>query len=110
MINKSNPENILSIADSLFEDGFRIAQICAYNGDNEVIIIYSFDKKGVIKNIEVPLKAPYQIDSISSIYLAAFIYENEMHDLFGINFKNSKIDYSGKFFKLSRKTPWKGDK
>ena len=44
--------------------------------------------------------------SITGIYWAAFIYENEMQDLFGVKFKHMALNYGGNFFKVSQPTPW----
>ena len=46
------------------------------------------------------------MESISGDYWPAFIYENEMHDLFGIKFSHLTLDYEGKFFKVAEPTPW----
>ena len=48
------------------------------------------------------------VRSITPVYWAAFVYENEVHDLFGVEFEDSKLDYKGNFFRMSAKTPWKG--
>ncbi len=50
-------------------------------------------------------KAP-ELQSVTAIYPYAFIYENEMHDLFGVTFKNLALDYGGKFFKIAEEKPW----
>ena len=34
---------------------------------------------------------------------SSFIYENEIHDLYGINIKNINIDYKGKFYRTDVK-------
>ena len=38
--------------------------------------------------------------------MQALLYENEMHDLFGINVKNMAIDYKGTFYRTAVKTPF----
>lgn len=47
-----------------------------------------------------------ELQSITGEIWSAFIYENEMHDLFGIKFKNLELDYQGNFFRVAQKTPW----
>ena len=47
-----------------------------------------------------------ELQSITGEIWSAFIYENEMHDLFGITFKNLELDYQGNFFRVAQKTPW----
>jgi ech hydrogenase subunit D len=48
-----------------------------------------------------------EVISISDIFPPAFLYENEIHDLFGINIKMMNVDYKGNLYRLSQKTPYK---
>lgn len=48
------------------------------------------------------------LPSISWICPAAFLYENEIHDLYGINFKGITIDYKGNFYLVDKKFPQSG--
>ena len=56
------------------------------------------------------IKIGEEVESITGIYWPAFIYENEIHDLFGVKFNHSALDYQGGFFKISEETPWKPKK
>jgi ech hydrogenase subunit D len=60
----------------------------------------------VLLNLKLEVKEGQEVASISDIVWHAFIYENEMHDLFGVTFKNLALDYGGHFFKTSEPTPW----
>ncbi len=40
------------------------------------------------------------------IYPNAFLYENEIHDLFGVVVKNITIDYRGTLYRTAIKTPF----
>jgi len=46
------------------------------------------------------------VPSITKAYFAAFTYENELHDLFGITVTDLALDFKGTFYKLSTKTPF----
>jgi ech hydrogenase subunit D len=46
------------------------------------------------------------LPSISSIYLCAILYENEIHDLFGVQVAGIAIDFKGKFYKTAIKFPF----
>ena len=48
-----------------------------------------------------------EISSITSIFPCAFIYENEMHDLFGVQIKMINIDFEGKLYRTAIETPFK---
>jgi ech hydrogenase subunit D len=40
------------------------------------------------------------------IYPNAFLYENEIHDLFGVSIKDIALDYHGTLYRTSIKTPF----
>ncbi|WP_400204117.1 NADH-quinone oxidoreductase subunit C [Candidatus Methanomassiliicoccus intestinalis] len=91
----------------LNSEGYRLGQICGTPKGDEMELLYSLDKDLSLQNLKSTVSYEASIPSITEIYWPAFIYENEIHDLFGINFTDSKLDYHGNFFKLSKPTPWK---
>lgn len=92
----------------LKEGGYRLVQICATVLEDDFELSYSFDKDYNLINLRIILPKENEIMSITGIYWPAFIYENEMKDLFGVKIKHmpASADYDGKFFRLSQKTPW----
>jgi hypothetical protein len=46
------------------------------------------------------------LESVSSIYPYAYLYENEMKDLFGIQIQNINLDFAGKLYRTAVKTPF----
>ena len=67
---------------------------------------YSFDKDYRFKNLRITVAPGEEIPSISVIYPNAFLYENEIHDLFGVVIKNITIDYHGTLYRTAIKTPF----
>jgi ech hydrogenase subunit D len=55
--------------------------------------------------VRLPLENP-RLPSISSFYWSAFLYENEMQDLFGVKVNGMVVDYRGKFYKTAVPTPY----
>ena len=107
MIENRTTQELLANVQDLKMDGFRLGQICATTAGDSLEVLYTFEKGNELKNFKytIEAKAP-ELQSITAIYPYAFIYENEMNDLFGIKFKNLALDYGGKFFKISIETPW----
>ena len=98
---------LLTEVKNLKAEGYRFAQACATAMDEDTIeILYSFDKGHKLKNLRLVISPEEEVESISGDYWPAFIYENEMHDLFGIKFSHLTLDYEGKFFKVPEPTPW----
>ncbi|WAM30946.1 NADH-quinone oxidoreductase subunit C [Caldicellulosiruptor naganoensis] len=74
-----------------------VTATCVDLGDGRFDIIYHFDKDYELKNLRVTIENGEKMLSISDIYFAAVFVENEIKDLFGIDFENLLIDYEGKF-------------
>ena len=98
---------LLGTMQDLKTSGYRLSQACAANTENGLEIWYSLDDGNYnLKNLLVPVSEDMSLQSITKIYWYAFIYENEMHDLFGVKFKNLELDYNGHFYRVSEATPW----
>jgi len=84
---------------------WRLGQICATAESDTVELVYTFVKGGNVENLEIHIPENTVVPSISSTYLEAFVFENETHDLFGVDFSDVAIDYEGKFLKTSVVSP-----
>ncbi|MBN1983980.1 MAG: NADH-quinone oxidoreductase subunit C [Chitinivibrionales bacterium] len=93
------------VAD-LSKKGYRLVQICCA-GSQTYEITYSFDKGYELVNLRLTMEAKTAgVPSITAIYLAAFTYENELQDLFGVNVTDMKLNFNGNFYKTTIKTPF----
>ncbi|MCK9322613.1 MAG: NADH-quinone oxidoreductase subunit C [Candidatus Methanomethylophilaceae archaeon] len=106
-ITEISYSDLLVKAKELAEGGYRAVQICATSKDGKTEMLYSFDKDFKMINYRVNVPSEMRVSSITGFFWSAFIFENEVHDLFGIEFTDLVLDYKGNFFKLSSKTPWK---
>ena len=97
---------LLGAVADLFAQGYRLVQIGCTTLENAYELNYSFDKDYQFKNLRITVQPEDEIQSISVIYPNAFLYENEIHDLFGVNIKNISIDYKGAFYRTAIKTPF----
>lgn len=102
--------DILKKVSEFKNEGYRLGQICATNIEGGIELLYSFDKDHNLYNLRMNVPDGSKVPSITGIYWPAFVYENESHDLFGVEFTDSQLDYGGHFFKLSRPTPWRAEK
>lgn len=87
------------------EDSWRFVQICASTIESGVELLYSFSKDGILENLRLKIGEDTIIPSISSLFPAAFVFENETHDLFGVDIEGIAIDFKGNFYKVSIPTP-----
>jgi len=99
--------DLLSVVRGMKKDGYRLLQICATKVSEGFEILYSFDNgEHELTNLKLIVPEEEEVQSVTGEYWGAFIYENEMHDLFGIKIVNNELDYGGNFFKVSEPTPW----
>jgi ech hydrogenase subunit D len=82
-------------------------QISATQLPGQIELTYSFDLNSQLSNLRLSLpgEEPH-LPSISSIYLCAILYENEIHDLFGVQVEGIAIDFKGKFYRTAIKFPF----
>ena len=59
----------------------------------------------VTLRVRLPLENP-ELPSVSSFYWSAFLYENEMHDLFGVIVKGMAVDFHGKLYTTAVPAPY----
>ena len=98
---------LLARVRELREQGWRLVQIGATPLGETIELNYSFDRASKFLNLRLSLPAATaHVPSVSSIYWCAFIYENEMHDLFRVRVDGIAVDYKGKFYKTAVPYPF----
>lgn len=100
------PAQLSEKVKDLKADGYRLGQVHCTIIEDSFELTYSFDKDHVLLNLRFVIPQEEEIMSITDIFWSAFMYENEMQDLFGVRFKHMILNYGGKFFKVSQPTPW----
>lgn len=89
------------------QGGYRLVQMSCVQVPGSLEINYSFDKAYVFVNARVVLSSEKEpLPSVSDIYLSAFLYENEIHDLYGVTFTKMAVDYQGNFYRTAVKKPF----
>jgi ech hydrogenase subunit D len=98
---------LLDSVRELRQSGARLVQIGATRFPNHLELTYSFEVEDTLKNLRlhVPGDRPW-VPSISSVYWCAFLYENEMHDLFNIEVDDLAVDFKGTLYTTSVKFPF----
>ena len=99
-------KELVGAAAELDASGYRLVQICCTTLAEGYEMNYSFDRDYQFKNLRFTLKSGEEVPSISRIYWNAFLYENEIHDLFGIPITNMVIDYRGTLYRTRVPSPF----
>ncbi len=101
------PEELLESVRSRSEEGFRLVQIGCTREEASFQIDYTFDREYRFLNLRLNLPAEdARLPSITELYGCAFTYENEIHDLFGIEVRGNKLDYQGNFYRVPLAAPF----
>lgn len=112
-----NPENTMEVIapDNLLEHvmaqknkGRRLSQICAAYVNEKIELSYSFaeDATNLYHNLRLVIDKETEVYSITELYPYAFLYENEMKELFGVNVKMINLDYNNKLYRINEETPF----
>jgi ech hydrogenase subunit D len=98
--------SLIEMVAVLRSSGYRLVQICSTTLSDCYEMNYSFDKNRQFKNIRFTVPPGETVPSISLIYSNAFLYENEIHDLFGIEIEYMVIDYHGTMYQTRIPAPF----
>lgn len=85
-------------------EGYRLAQLCPkLERDDSITLIYTFVKESEMINYKVSgiKKGVTEVPSVTELFIAAFVFENEAHDLFGVNVVGNLINFQGKFYSFA---------
>jgi ech hydrogenase subunit D len=99
-------EALLEKVQSLRRQNFRLVQIEATRLAEQLELTYSFDLENRLVNLRLHVPAAAEMPSITGIYWGAFLYENELHDLFGLHVKGIAVDFQGNLYKTAVKFPF----
>lgn len=78
--------------------GYRFAAMTCEQEGETYEFTYHFDMDFNMKHLRVNAGSEDIIPSISSVFPAAFLIENEVQDLYGFKFDGLLIDYKGRLF------------
>jgi len=108
-IIKITPDELIEKVTELKNKGCRLSAISCTAKDG-LEISYSFDCNYELINLRLNIDDQREIESISSLYSYAFLYENEIKELFGAKIRNINIDFNNSLYKKSKDAPFNPQK
>ncbi len=110
---------LLERVQRLRGEGYRLVHIACTRLVADQEVSYCFDKDGqsldspdaaalhgmLTVRVRLPIHDP-ELPSISPFYWSAFLYENEMHDLFGVKVNGMAVDFQGHLYTTMVPTPY----
>ena len=108
VILEITPDELLANVMTLKKNNLRLSQICCAYSNEKLEVLYSFadDNTNDYINLRLTIDKDTDVASITEFYPYAFLYENEMKELFGVNIKMINLDYNNKLYRLHDETPF----
>lgn len=102
------PEQLLGDVMALKKNGLRLSQICCAYSNEKLELSYSFadDNTNEYINLRLVIDKDTDVCSITEFYPYAFLYENEMKELFGVNIHMINMDYNNKLYRIQDDAPF----
>lgn len=107
-IEEIAPADLLGQVMTQKNMGRRLSQICAAYVNEKLELSYSFadDATNLYHNLRLVIDKETEVCSITEFYPYAFLYENEMKELFGVNIQMISLDYNNKLYRIDEETPF----
>lgn len=97
-------DQLLNEVQQMWDNRCRLVTITCVDLIENLDLIYTFDHNLDLAHLRTKAEKDQPFPSISGIYYAAFLVENEIQDQFGLRFENLHPDFEG-FMLLSRDAP-----
>jgi ech hydrogenase subunit D len=100
-----SPKSVLAMAHERKEKGDRLVQMHCSHGDYWEVV-YSFDGQEGFVHYRILIPDKPELTSISEYFPSAYLYENEISELFGITVEGMSIDFKGRLYNPQKKAPF----
>lgn len=87
--------------------GWRLCQIHSVRTEGGYELTYTLALDYDLHNFKIKVTEDEAVPSLTPIYACAWMYENEIAELFGVNIKNILMNFEKKLYKLNVETPFK---
>ena len=112
MLVEITPDELLGHVMAMKHQNLRLSQICCAYSNEKIELSYSFanDDTNDYINLRIVMGKDDEVCSITEFYPYAFLYENEMKELFGVNIHMINLDYNQKLYRLHDEAPFINNK
>jgi ech hydrogenase subunit D len=104
-----SPAELIGEVAKLKIQGYRLVTLsCTEIDASRIDVLYHFDKDLGLKHLRLTALKTEPVPSISPVYFAALLIENEIQDFFGLKFQGLIVDYQGMLYleEEALKTPF----
>ena len=97
-VQETNAASLPQVVRGFASRGARFVTMTAFDRGNSTELLYHFEEQGELRHLRVMVEVDMVVPSISGIYLCAFLVENEVGELFGVQIDGIAIDYRGRLY------------
>ena len=97
------------------KDGWRLIMINATSlraaadvAEGSCDLSWTFEKGNALEHVRERVAPGDQVPSVQAIYSFAFLYENEIRELFGVDVTGMLVDFKGELYKTVTRVPFSG--
>jgi len=88
-----------ALAQKMWDEGMRLVTLTAVDlCDGNLDLLYHFDKDLTMSHYRLTVPKTETVPSISGVYFAALLVENEIKDQFGTDFSGLALDFGGHLY------------
>ena len=98
--------NLLTEVDVLRNANWRLVQILCVSSPEGDELSYSFGQGLAMKSLRFRAAPGSSVPSITALYSAAFLYENEIRELFGLQIDRIRADWEGHVLDVASDKPF----
>ncbi len=96
---KITPQALVEKCEEMKLKGWRFVTItCLEIDEDNLEMIYHFDKDLEIVHYRMQVSKKETVPSLSPVFFAAFLVENEIIDQFGVTYENLVLDFGGTLY------------
>jgi len=106
VVSTIEASSLLSEVDVLRATGWRIVQVLGVAVQDGTEITYTFGKELEMRSLRIAAPAGSAVPSITALYPGAFLYENEIRDLYGARIERIRADWEGKVLDVAGEKPF----
>ena len=102
-------ETLVGEVAKLKIEGYRLVTLSCTEIDADTLdLLYHFDKDLALTHLRLAVAKTESVPSLSPVYFAALLIENELQDFFGLRFQGLVVDYQGTLYleEEALKTPF----
>jgi ech hydrogenase subunit D len=105
-IDEIDAERLLPEVDTLRSANWRLIQVLCISSAWGAELSYSFGSGLKMRSLRIRVPHSDSVPSITALYPAAFLYENEIRDLFGVDIERIGADWAGKVYDVAKDRPF----